>query len=264
MFKKALVVDNDFFFVEFLTDLLESRGYEVVKAYDGKEGISRLNEGPVDILFVDMVMPKVDGKRFIEFTRKKYPSARFPIVTVSSTLVEQWDAVHESGADYFVAKGPIDTMAAVLQKLMDKFEKEGFGLPDDEKLLEPGKVYPRQATSELLDNLDYERAILESVGIGIIVVDKDARIISANPVALSVTGIMLEGVLNQHVTAIFSDRDHKARLVNELKKVIRQEEVSKAGFSAWLDAKEIRVIVSVLKVKGAIAGWVIALEDEIP
>ena len=44
MAKKALVVDNDFFFVEFLTELLENKGYEVTKAYDGKEGVSRLEE----------------------------------------------------------------------------------------------------------------------------------------------------------------------------------------------------------------------------
>jgi len=41
MSKRALVVDNDFFFVEFLTELLEKRGYEVIKAYDGKEGVAK-------------------------------------------------------------------------------------------------------------------------------------------------------------------------------------------------------------------------------
>ena len=41
MSKKALVVDNDFFFVEFLTELLQKRGYNVTSAYDGKEGIEK-------------------------------------------------------------------------------------------------------------------------------------------------------------------------------------------------------------------------------
>jgi CheY-like chemotaxis protein len=36
MQKTALVVDNDFFFVEFLGELLEKKGYKVIKAYDGK------------------------------------------------------------------------------------------------------------------------------------------------------------------------------------------------------------------------------------
>jgi CheY-like chemotaxis protein len=71
--KKALVVDNDYFFVEFLTELLEKKGYEIAKAYDGKEGISKLEQGPVDILFVDMIMPKIDGEQLIKLIRKKFP-----------------------------------------------------------------------------------------------------------------------------------------------------------------------------------------------
>ena len=46
--KKAMVVDSDFFFVEFLSGLLEKRGYTVRKAYDGKQGIAGLDEGPFD------------------------------------------------------------------------------------------------------------------------------------------------------------------------------------------------------------------------
>ena len=72
MAKRALVVDNDFFFVVFLSELLEDRGYEVVKAYDGKESISRLEEGPFDLVFVDLIMPKIDGKQFIRFVRGRY------------------------------------------------------------------------------------------------------------------------------------------------------------------------------------------------
>lgn len=40
MVKRALVVDNDFFFVEFLSEILEKRQYDVLKAYDCKECIS--------------------------------------------------------------------------------------------------------------------------------------------------------------------------------------------------------------------------------
>ena len=72
MAKKALVVDNDFFFVEFLTELLENKGYEVIKAYDGKEGISKLEEAGFNILFADLIMPKIDGLRLIKFARKNF------------------------------------------------------------------------------------------------------------------------------------------------------------------------------------------------
>jgi len=76
--KKALVVDNNYFFVEFFSELLEKRGYLVTKAYNGKEGISKLANGPVDIIFADLIMPKVDVRQFIQFIRMKYPENHFP------------------------------------------------------------------------------------------------------------------------------------------------------------------------------------------
>jgi len=59
--KRILLVDNDRFFVEFLSEILTKRGYEIIRAYDGKEAIERILEGPVDIAFIDLVMPKIKG-----------------------------------------------------------------------------------------------------------------------------------------------------------------------------------------------------------
>lgn len=123
MAKKALVVDNDFFFVEFLTELLERRGYSVVKAYDGEEGISKLDKS-MDILFVDMVMPKLDGKQLISEARSQFPDSPFPIIAVSGIMIEKLGSLDEIGADYFVAKGPMEKMEVHLESLLDKVEKE--------------------------------------------------------------------------------------------------------------------------------------------
>jgi len=122
--KTVLVVDNDIFFVEFLTDLLEAREYRVIKAYDGKEGISKLEQGRVDLLFVDLIMPKIDGKQFIKFIRTSYSGAGFPIVALSGVMVEQLDRLEELGADYFIAKGPMEKMAKHIEALLDKIEAE--------------------------------------------------------------------------------------------------------------------------------------------
>jgi CheY-like chemotaxis protein len=106
MSKRALVVDNDFFFVEFLTEFLEKRGYEVIKAYDGKEGISKFEYGPFDILFTDLIMPKIDGVRLIKIARQKFSDFPFPIIAISSTIMEQQNEVINIEADYCFAKGP--------------------------------------------------------------------------------------------------------------------------------------------------------------
>ena len=93
--KKALIVDNNYFFVKFLSELLEKRGYSVIKAYDGMQGIANLEEGPVDIVFADLIMPKIDVRQFIEFIRTRYQAMPFPIVALSGTVIEQLGELDE-------------------------------------------------------------------------------------------------------------------------------------------------------------------------
>jgi len=150
MSKKALVVDADYFFVEFLSELLEKRGYTVTKAYDGKDGISKLQDNPYDIMFVDLVMPKVDGNQFIDFVRLKYGPNHFPIVALSGVMIEQLGALNEIGADYYMAKGPIDKLTVKLNDFMAEVETRPEFRPGEIKIMQTGGVYPRRDAVELL------------------------------------------------------------------------------------------------------------------
>lgn len=261
MSKKALVVDNDFFFVEFLTELLEKRGYEIFKAYDGKECISKLEEtGPVDLLFVDLMMPKIDGRKVIEFTRNKFAGAPFPIIAVSGTIIEQLDEIEEIGADYYIAKGPMKQMEVHTGEFLDKIENQPFPPENDKTILEPGKIYPKQATTELIDIISFQRAVIESVGVGIVVVDKDAKIISTNSLALDMINKGVENVLNRPIRALFPSEEH-ARLVDGLKRLVHEREIKKSTLSLTIDSREILINISLLKVDDRVDGWIIAIED---
>ena len=118
MQKKALIVDSDFFFVEFLSELLTKRGCLAIKAYDGKEGIGKLEEFTVDILFADLVLPKIDGKQLFRFIRKKYIDRYFPIIALSGIMIENLGSLDEIGADYFIAKGPTDKLKVKLNDFL--------------------------------------------------------------------------------------------------------------------------------------------------
>jgi PAS domain S-box-containing protein len=260
MSKKALVVDNDFFFVEFLSELLEDRGYEVAKAGDGKEAISRLEAGSFDLIFVDLIMPKIDGRQFIEFARKRYPEPAFSIIAMSATFVEQPDDIKGIGADYYLAKGPMETMAEYVNHLMDKLEKEPLPDHGEEPLIEPSQIYPRFVTDELMESVKFHKAALEGIGVGVMIVDKDARIIVSNSLALEITNRSLDEVLNRPVTSVFPPRERE-RLVKTLKDIIRDRALRKLAFEAVINAQVIRVIVSVLRVNEEVAGWIMAMEE---
>ena len=257
--KRALVVDNDFFFVEFLAELLEKRGYDVTKAYDGKEGIGKVENGPFDVLFVDLIMPKIDGLQFMKIVRQKFPGHAFPIIAISGTVVEQIDDLADSGADRLIAKGPLEEMTKQINALMDLIENEGISHTEDEKFIEPGTIYPRQATAELVKELNFQKAIIESIGLGIVVVDKDARIMSANSQALEISKIPLEEILNEPITCLFP-KDERVSLIDALKGVARNPGMRKLNLNMIVKSQEIRLTVSLLRISGNVVGWVVAME----
>jgi len=257
--KKALVVDNDFFFVEFLGELLEKRGYNVTKAYDGKEGIGKFENGPFDVLFVDLIMPKIDGLQLIKIARQKFAGTAFPIIAISGTVVEQMDDLTDSGADRYIAKGPLEEMTGQIDALMDRIEKEGISHTEDEKFIEPGTIYPRQATAELVKELNFQKAIIESIGLGIVVVDKDARIINATSQARELLKKSLEEILNEHITSLFP-KEGRVPLIDALKGVARDPALRRISFNITVKSQEIRLAVSLLRIGGDVVGWVVAME----
>ncbi len=260
MAKKALVVDNDFFFVEFLTELLENKGYGVTKAYDGKEGISKLEEGNFDILFADLIMPKIDGLQLIKFARRKFPAGQLTTIAVSGTLIEQMDDIKNIGADYCVVKGPLEEMTEYIGGLLNNLEDHGTIESEREQLVEPGNLYPCQTITELVEKMKFQRAVFDSVGIGILVVDRDARVMSANAMALELLNKPLEDVLNLRITAVFPQKG-RGRLVEGLKEGAKNLNLRRRSLRLKRGSRELKLVASILRIGNDPDGWVLTMED---
>ena len=258
MQKKAMVVDSDYFFVEFLSELLSKRGYAVLKAYDGKEGIALLENDTVDVLFSDLALPKVDSRRFFQFIRDKYNGYNIPIVAISGIMIEQLGALNETGADYFIAKGPIDKLAIKLNEFMAEFEAQPFPPPVEKKVLAAGNVFPRRDAMILLNSLQYHQAVIECAAAGIIVVDSDTRIVNANRTALAIVGRRSVEVLNCPVADLFADKE-RAELVHGLKLVKQQADTKKYSLLARFDSRDIATVVSSIELNSDIVGWIVVL-----
>lgn len=61
MTQKILIVDDDPDILEALSMVLESKGYQVVTAQDGIEGLASLKAEKPDLMILDLLMPKMDG-----------------------------------------------------------------------------------------------------------------------------------------------------------------------------------------------------------
>ena len=60
---EILVCDDDKAIVEAIEIYLSQEGHHILKAYDGEEALRTLRENPVDLLIIDVMMPKLDGIR---------------------------------------------------------------------------------------------------------------------------------------------------------------------------------------------------------
>ena len=61
MVRKILIVDDDSDFVEAVTMILKPKKFEVVAAYNGKEGIEKVKTERPDLVVLDVMMPEKDG-----------------------------------------------------------------------------------------------------------------------------------------------------------------------------------------------------------
>ena len=97
--------------LKYLTDLLEREGHEVASAQDGFAALNLLTSFFPDIMFFDLIMPKIDGDKLCQIVRNM-PHLKDCYLVILSAAVAELDFDHtEIGADAYIAKGPFDTTA---------------------------------------------------------------------------------------------------------------------------------------------------------
>ena len=97
-----LVCDDDKQIVEAINIYLTGEGFEVIKAYDGYEALEYLEDHEVNLMIVDVMMPRKDGIQMVMEMRKDYD---FPVIMLSARG-EEYDKIHgfELGIDDYVVK----------------------------------------------------------------------------------------------------------------------------------------------------------------
>lgn len=143
---EILVCDDDKDIVEAIEIHLAQEGHHILKAYDGEQAIRVLQNNPVDLLIIDVMMPKLDG---IRATLKIREKNALPIIILSAKS-EDTDKILglNVGADDYVTKpfNPLELMArvksqlrrytqlgAVAEKRENIYQTGGLMIDDDRK-----------------------------------------------------------------------------------------------------------------------------------
>ena len=112
-----LVCDDDKEIVEAIEIYLTQEGYHILKAYDGEQALRMIRDNQVDLLIIDVMMPRLDG---IRATLKIREDHSLPIIILSAKS-EDADKILglNIGADDYVTKpfNPLELVARVKSQL---------------------------------------------------------------------------------------------------------------------------------------------------
>lgn len=103
--EKILVIEDEEMLLDIMRSVLAPKGYSVFTARDGEEGIAFYSDHAqeIDLVIVDLGLPKVNGERVIEKIRAMSPAAK---IVVSSGFVdnETRESVVKAGVGFFIQK----------------------------------------------------------------------------------------------------------------------------------------------------------------
>ena len=181
---EILVCDDDKDIVEAIDIYLTQEGYHVQKAYDGEEAIQVLKNNQVDLLVIDIMMPKLDG---IRATLKIRESNPLPIIILSAKS-EDADKILglNIGADDYVTKpfNPLELVARVNSQ-MRRYTRLG-NVAESSKIFQTGGLSINDDLKEVTVDGQNVRLTPIEYNILLLLVKNQGKVFSINQIYESI------------------------------------------------------------------------------
>ena len=124
--KRILVVDDEPDFVSIVKKNLEKAGFDVEVAYDGVEGMEKVQANPPDAIVLDVMMPEKDGYKVCSELKRDEKYADIPILLltavadhVSSTRYSHYDGMSTEADDYLPKPASADDILDSVKSLLN-------------------------------------------------------------------------------------------------------------------------------------------------
>ncbi|MCL2458933.1 MAG: response regulator, partial [Desulfobulbus sp.] len=196
----ALVVDNSPVIRRLLEYVLAAEGCVVQLAGNGLEALDRVAEHRPDIIFTDLIMPKIDGEKLCFIVRNTPELKDIFLVILSGVALEDDDVSKRIKADMYIAKGPGSSIATHIKAALDCFRANQREAPGIIRGMEG--LYPREVTCELLLSKKHREVILARMTEGVVELDHEGRIVMANAAAITLFDEPEARILGRHLASL--------------------------------------------------------------
>lgn len=118
MQKKILIVEDETFLAETLGMRLESMGYAIAYAENGKEALNKVAEDRPDLITMDYMMPEMNGVEATELIKQNASTADIPIIflTAFAQAEDQQRAMAAGACDYVAKPFEVADLTAKIAK----------------------------------------------------------------------------------------------------------------------------------------------------
>lgn len=205
---------------QFLYDVLAD-DYQVTLAENGELALAQVFANPPDLVITDLMMPQMDGERFVHELRKRQVS-HIPVLVLSARAddVLREALLEDSVQDYLTKPfSPQELRARVrnlvtVKRTVDILQKELNSQASDISELTNGLIASRKSLQEGMRALQIsERRWLgfyENTAVGIALVDAEGRIMKANPALQQMLGYGPQEIMEISLVDITEDSERAA------------------------------------------------------
>jgi DNA-binding response OmpR family regulator len=137
--KKILVIDDEPMVIRMVTDALTGRGFTVMSAPNGYEGLIAARNEKFDLILLDVVMPDLDGHEVLARLRKDDRTKDVPVIHLSAVgdFDRQLKAMQDGSADYITKPIKPSELADRVESFLDPAKR---GQADRDAHAKTGKL----------------------------------------------------------------------------------------------------------------------------
>jgi len=257
---KVLIVEDNPTVIKLLSHSFQSEGCDIRLAEDGLLALTVLESFIPDILVTDIIMPKISGDVLCRVIRHTPKFKDIFIIIYSAIACEDEKYIFDLEADYYIAKGPNDTIKNQICRALDQFRS---GKRREDIVHGKEDLYPRGITIELLRSRRHYHAMMENLADAVLEMNSSGQIIQANRAAQELLAVDLTTLLSSRLTEYLAGKE--SNLVEQWFAKISAERLPQfcSSYDSPLLLGNHQVVLKLVRITENEESFIIAILDDI-
>ena len=252
--RKILVIDDETIMRDGCSQILADDGCEVITAPNGEEGLAAVKADPggFEVVLLDLKMPGLSGMEVLEQAREVNPSLLVVVITGYATVDAAVEAMKKGAYDFIAKPFSPEQLRLIVNRAQEKRRLE---LEAEQLRAEAARSLRDVATEK-----SKVRTIVHCMADGILVTDREGRIVLTNPAASRMLGIDAHACLEKPLR----EAVEHSELIETVAGVVEPEnpEVTTISQELRIGDSLIRAHTAAVKSEaGEVLGTVTVLED---